>query len=291
MKPQLLKVQVGPSYSFSVRQDLVPFFYDRWHYHAELELIHIEAGTGTQFIGDNISRFKEGDVLLVGSNLPHYWRCDDAYFQNSPSLVAKATVVHFTEDFWGRPFLEAPENKCLRDLLHRSRKGLAADAAIRPQLMGLLKELTVAQETERLILLLKALYLLAKAPENKTLSSAGFLPSLDGAETDRINDIYAYSLAHFREKISLEEIAAVAHIGENSFCRYFKTRTRKTYSRFLQELRVGHACKLLIENRLTLAQVCEESGFHNVTNFYRYFKQITGKTPASYQKQYRVSGL
>jgi hypothetical protein len=120
MKPQLLKVQVGPSYSFSVRQDNVPFFYNRWRYHPEVELVHIEKGGGTQFIGDHISRFREDDVLLVGSNLPHYWRCDEAYFQNNPGLYAKATVVHFTEDFWGKNFLDLPENKPLKDLLVRS---------------------------------------------------------------------------------------------------------------------------------------------------------------------------
>jgi AraC-like DNA-binding protein len=288
MKPQLLKVQVGPSFSFSVRKDVAPFFYNRWHYHPEVELIHIGKGTGTQFIGDHISRFREDDVLLVGSNLPHYWRCDERYFQNNPSLHAKATVVHFMEEFWGKAFLEIPENKPVKDLLLRSKKGIAVDGRIKKDVISLLQQMTMAQETERLILLLKALYLIAKNKQNTLLSSTGFQPAVINGDTDRINDIYAYSIAHFKEKITLEEIAAVAHISENSFCRYFKTRTRKTYSRFLQELRIGHACKLLIENRLTLAQVCEESGFNNFTNFYRYFKAITGKTPAEYQKQYAM---
>lgn len=286
MKSQLLKVQVGPTYSFSIRQDVVPFFYNRWHYHPEVELIHIEKGTGTQFIGDNISRFAKGDLLLVGSNVPHYWRCDEAYFQNNFDLQAKATVVHFAEDFWGKSFLDIPENKPVKDLLLRSRKGISINGPAKKDVIRVLQQMTVAQETERLILLLKALYLIAKTPGQQMLSSAGFQPAVIQGETDRINDIYAYSLAHFKEKITLEEIASVAHISENSFCRYFKTRTRKTYSRFLQELRIGHACKLLIEGRLNLAQVCEESGFNNFTNFYRYFKQITGKTPAEYQKQH-----
>lgn len=291
MKPQLLKVPVGPSYSFSVRQDVVPFFYNRWHYHPEIELIHIEKGNGTQFIGDHISRFREDDVLLVGSNLPHYWRCDDSYFQNEPALRAKATVAHFTEDFWGKYFLEIPENKPIRDLLLRSKKGIAIRGRAKADIISILQQMTVAHETERLILLLKALYLIAKSKNLTLLSSVGFQPAVLNGDTDRINDIYAYSIAHFKEKITLEEIAAVAHISENSFCRYFKTRTRKTYSRFLQELRIGHACKLLIENRLTLAQVCEESGFNNFTNFYRYFKMITGKTPVEYQKEYAAMEL
>ena len=286
MKPQLLKVQVGHTHSFSVRQDHVPFFYNRWHYHPEVELIHIEDGEGTQFIGDHISRFTSDDVLLVGSNLPHYWRCHEEYFQNNPGLFARATVVHFTEEFWGKSFLELPENKALRELLTRCKKGIAVGGETKYEVIRLLRQMTLAEETEKLILLIKALYLIAKSNHNRQLSSEGFQPHLAGGETERINAIYAYSLAHFKEKISLEEIAAVAHISENSFCRYFKTRTRKTYSRFLQELRIGHACKLLIEGRLPLAQVCDESGFNNFANFYRYFKQITGKTPAEYQKKY-----
>ena len=103
---------------------------------------------------------------------------------------------------------------------------------------------------------------------------------------ERVNIIYDYSLRHFRRAIQLEEIAAVANISPNSFCRFFKSRTRKTYSRFLLELRVGHACKLLIENNLNIKQICFESGFNNFTGFYKYLKLITGKSPLSYQKLY-----
>jgi transcriptional regulator GlxA family with amidase domain len=103
---------------------------------------------------------------------------------------------------------------------------------------------------------------------------------------ERVNCIYDYSLRHFRRAIQLEEIAAVANISPNSFCRFFKSRTRKTYSRFLLELRVGHACKLLIENNLSIKQICFESGFNNFTGFYKYFKLITGKSPLGYQKEF-----
>jgi len=106
------------------------------------------------------------------------------------------------------------------------------------------------------------------------------------AEHVRINLIYDYSIRHFRRPIQLEEIAAVANISPNSFCRFFKSRTRKTYSRFLLELRVGHACKLLIENNLSIKQLCYESGFNNFTSFYKYFKLITGKSPLGYQREF-----
>jgi transcriptional regulator GlxA family with amidase domain len=109
------------------------------------------------------------------------------------------------------------------------------------------------------------------------------------SEKDRINDIYEYSLRNFKGKIQLEEIASIANISPNSFCRYFKSRTRKTYSQFLIELRVGRACKLLIENNLSIKQLCFESGFNNFTSFHKYFKQITGKSPLSYQKEFMTN--
>src|ERR1700754_3753783 len=99
MKPQLLKVSAGPAYSFSVRQDLVPYINNRWHYHPELELIHFKEGSGTQFVGDNIRSFKSGDVLLIGPDIPHYWSFADLYFQDEPIATPDVRVAHFTEHF------------------------------------------------------------------------------------------------------------------------------------------------------------------------------------------------
>src|SRR5438132_1285461 len=124
MRPQLLKVSKGPNYSFSVRRDLVPHVNNRWHYHVELELIHFEKGSGTQFVGDSIQRFKPGDVVLVGSNLPHYWRFDDAYFEEESPATADIRVAHFAENFWGESFLHLPENTNIRSVIERARRGL-----------------------------------------------------------------------------------------------------------------------------------------------------------------------
>ena len=119
MRPQLLKVSKGPDSSFSVRRDLVPHVNNRWHYHNEVELIHFKRGEGTQFIGDNIKRFKAGDVVLVGSNLPHYWRFDDAYFEENTKALADVRVSHFNENFWGEQFLQLPENINIRTVLEK----------------------------------------------------------------------------------------------------------------------------------------------------------------------------
>jgi AraC-like DNA-binding protein len=289
MRPQLLKVSKGPNYSFSVRRDLVPHVNNRWHYHTEVELIHFKKGEGTQFIGDSIERFKPADVVLVGANLPHYWRFDDAYFDEENPRTADIRVAHFSENFWGDSFLSLPENVNIRGILEKGRRGLYIPGQTGVAVSEILQQLLEADGCLRLVLLLKALSLIANSKEVTTLSSLGFKPDLMDSEKDRINDIYEYSLRNFKGKIQLEEIASIANISPNSFCRYFKSRTRKTYSQFLIELRVGRACKLLIENNLSIKQLCFESGFNNFTSFHKYFKQITGKSPLSYQKEFMTN--
>lgn len=288
MRPQLLKVSKGPDKSFSVRRDLVPHVNTRWHYHSEVELIHFKSGEGTQFIGDNIKRFKAGDVVLVGSNLPHYWRFDDVYFEENQAVKADIRVSHFNENFWGLQFLDLPENKNIKTVLERAKRGLQINGKTRQKVADYLAQLQVADGPQRIILLVEALNAVATCKDVVQLSSLGFKPDQVDAENDRINAIYEYSLKNFKRKIQLEEIAEVANISPNSFCRYFKSRTRKTYSQFLIELRVGHACKLLIENNECIKRLCYESGFNNFTSFHKYFKMITGKSPLAYQKEFKA---
>lgn len=286
MKPTLLKVATGSSASFSVRRDLVPFFNNKWHYHVELELILLEKGSGMQFVGDDIRNFGDGDVVLIGSNLPHYWRFDESALAGHTEFVADVTVSHFNEGFMGKTFLDLPENKLIKQLFERSKRGLEVSGKTREQVAKLMREMVSAESFKRLILLLQILDLIARSQEVQYLSSMSFLPNPEKTDNDRINAIYEYSISKFMEKITLEEIAKVANVSPNSFCRYFKANTGKTYSGFLLEYKVGIACKLLIEDKLSIQQICYESGFNNFAGFYKYFKKITGKTPLNYQKEF-----
>ncbi|MCE7064194.1 AraC family transcriptional regulator [Dyadobacter sp. CY326] len=287
MKPQLLKVPKGLQKSFSIRRDVVLYFYNKWHYHPELELIHIEQGSGTQFVGDNIQNFQSGDLLLIGSNLPHYWRCDEKYFQRESQLYAQATVVHFSLDLFGNAFLDLPENKSIRELLFKARFGMKLLGEGTEKVKMLLQELLDQKGGNAVISLLQILENLAHCGEIKTLSHTHYQQEYDQYDTERINHIYQYSISNFQKKISIEEISEIANISPHSFCRYFKSRSRKTYSQFLLELRIGHACKLLSETKLPVAQICYESGFNNFANFNKYFKLHTGKSPLVYQKEFR----
>jgi AraC-like DNA-binding protein len=286
MRPQLLKVTKEIRHSFSVRQDLVPYINNRWHYHQEVELIHFQKGEGTQFIGDSIKQFKAGDVVLVGSGLPHYWRFNDSFFDENEAATADVRVCHFNENFWGEQFLQLPENIKIRNVLDAAKRGLQITGKTRIVVAEFLDVLLHTEGPHRILLLTQALTAIAECPNLQSLSSIGFKHELPDNENDRINAIYDFSLKNFKRPIQLDEIASVANISPNSFCRYFKSKTRKTFSQFLIEVRVGYACKLLIENKMSIKQLCFESGFNNFTSFHKYFKLITGKSPLNYQKEF-----
>lgn len=279
--PPPLKNAKIPRHSFSVRQELAPHLNNRWHYHPEVELIHLKKGEGTQFIGNNIKRFTSGDMLLIGSQLPHFFRFDDSYLKQEPKMY----VAHFTENFCGEQFLHLPENNSIKALFEKAKLGLQITGDTKQQVAENLEKLLCAENTKRIIYLLEILDTIANSKQCVTLSSANIKHDLAESEAQKINSIYEYSLSNFKRKIQLEEIASVANISPNSFCRYFKSKTHKTFSHFLIELRVGHACKLLSENNLSIKQLCYESGFNNFTSFHKYFKMITGKSPLNYQKE------
>lgn len=281
MKPQFLKVPAVPASSFSVRQDRVPFVNNHLHYHPELEFIYIREGSGTRLVGNHVENFSAGDVLLIGPNLPHLWSFDQRYFSD-PALQPDVYVAHFEENFWGAEFLAIPENLPLRKLLKKAARGIRLSGTAKKQAGSLLVKMVNAPAARKLLLLQEALLVAAEDRSAKNLSSGDPVPSHNELENERINRIYQYALTHYREKISTRAIAEVACMSPHSFCRYFRTQTRKTFSGFLIELRVNMACKLLIENRGSLKQVCFDSGFHNFSSFHKYFKQVTGKTPLTY---------
>lgn len=288
MKLHLLKVPTEPLHSFSVRQDRVPNINNRWHYHAEVELIQFHRGGGTQFVGDSIKRFGPGDLVLVGANLPHYWRYDDDCLTGADD-GPYSTVIHFRENFWGDPFLNLPENKLLKTILEKARSGLLLTGGLAETIAGLMEVIRLVDGPRRIVVLMECLLAIAQSDEWRILSSIGFQEKLSESENERINAIYDYTLTHFGGRITLAEIASVAGMVPNSFCRYFKSRTGKTYSQFLTEIRVGTACKLLIENRLDIKQISYESGFNNASCFHQKFKAITGKSPQTYQQAHATS--
>lgn len=289
MKPQLLKISKSPAHSFSVRHDLKPSMNNKLHYHPEAELIYFSMGEGRQFVGDHISEFKAGDLILLGANLPHYWRFNESFTDGQANHLADVKVAHFSASFFGEYFLNLPENKAIKEVLEKAKRGIRIEGKNKQKVVDVLSALVCAEGTDRIIYLIQALAEISRCEQLELLSSVGYAHHTEEVGNERIRVVYEYTFANFKSKIHLEDIAEVAGISPNSFCRYFKSFTQKTYWQFLTEVKVGQACKLLIDNRLNIKQVCYESGFNNFASFYKSFKDITGKSPLSYQKEFTAS--
>lgn len=286
MKPRLLKVSLQPQQSFSVRHDVVPYFYKELHFHPELELVFIQRGSGTQFIGHHIQSFKAGDMILVGAGVPHLWKCDEQYHKGNARLKAEATVIHFLPGALGEQFFNLPENYKLLKLFGKAKQGISIQRKTKSHVASLLLQLLSCSDTKKIILFLEILHVLSISNDLQSINKKK-LPVLQAEkEPERMNDIVQYLLANFQNPVTLKEIASIANLTPNAFCRYFKLRANKTYSSFLIEVRINHACKMLVETSRPVSGICYESGFNNFSNFNRYFKQLVGITPNQYRKKY-----
>lgn len=292
MKPVLLKINNQPESSFHIREDNLPNFPgDVLYHHPEIEIMTVLEGTGTRFIGDNIETFEPGEVILLGSNIPHMWRSDEKYFKNNSRLRAKSILIQFRENFLG-DFFNAPEAVSIKLFLKRTSEGFKLKGRLREKVRNMM--FRMVRETIpflKLMLLFEMLFEISKAKTNELhpLVSKGYRNDYSDSDTFRIGEIYNYALKNHTKKISIEEIANVANMSPNSFCRYFKSKTRITFSQFLIDIRIAQACKMIVEDRLTIAQICYKSGFQNLSNFNRKFKKKTKLTPFQYKHKFILS--
>jgi AraC-like DNA-binding protein len=286
MKPHLLKVSLDPESSFNIIHRKGVDFYNQWHFHPEIELIYIHKGRGTRFIGTDVHRFEPGEMFLFGSNLAHMWRCDPEYFSEGAKQKAEVTIIYFHHDFLGDRFFSTPELKNVDALLDKAKQGIRITGNTKTLVKELMVKLSDARGVERITILLAALEKIANSREKQPVNSVYHHVNSEKAEADRLNKVFQYITDNFQRKITLSEIAAVANLSAKAFCRYFKSKTRKTFYSFLLEVRVAHACNLLMEKDMSVYQVCYDCGFNNLSNFNRYFKKIMGKTPTDYKREF-----
>jgi AraC-like DNA-binding protein len=282
--------KVIPSYSFgssfALKEEILPYIKIGWHFHPEYELVLFTESTGKRFIGDHTDNFKPGDLLLIGPNLPHYMRNDEKYYQADPNLRIRAIVIHFRYDFMGEKFFDSPEMACIRKLLQNSERGIQIYGNTQLKVSPKIEELLQLTGYERLRCLLDVLHIISHSDEQRLLSSMGFQNSFTLNDAERINAVFNYVLKHFPEEISLSEAAAHTHMVTSSFCKFFKKRTGKTFSHVLNEIRIGHACKLFIEQGLSVSDVCYSCGYNSLSYFNRKFKRHTKYSPLEYRKRF-----
>ncbi|MBD1426896.1 helix-turn-helix domain-containing protein [Sphingobacterium arenae] len=268
--------------SIAVRHDNRPQNHNIWHYHEELEFIYIKRGKGTFFVGDCIQQFSDNFIILIGSNTPHYWLFDEEYIKSDTS-TADIQVIHFKPDFVGSDFLDIPESVAIKQVYRFAKKAILFPSDD-TRLIYFFENVSAQTPIKRLTMLLDILEYTATQSMLITLVSANYTNPQQQGDYLRMNKILDYIRLHYKSKIQLDEIAHIAGMTPNSFCRYFKQRTGKTLIEFINELRIGQACKLLTESKAPIKEICFECGFHNFVSFHKIFKSITRHTPSAYRE-------
>ena len=281
MKLHLLNRENLKHTSFNIERHVYPHFLKLWHYHPELELVLSIKGSGTRFVGDSIEPFGPNDIVLIGKNLPHMWLSDKAHFETSSQLISESIVFHFREDFLGEAFFEAPEMIIISKLIERAKYGIKFFNVDKKVILLITKTLH-KKGFDKTMKFLKILNLLARHSDYKLLASKGYVDTNDILDNKNFTKVYEYVFNNFNTKITLESIAKIAHMNPSAFSRSFKRMHQKTFTRYLNEIRIGYACKLLMEEKDSISFICYESGYNNLSNFNRQFKIITGTTPGNY---------
>jgi AraC-like DNA-binding protein len=280
MKPLVEKLHLSQNTSFVARTYRTPQFEVPWHQHVEHELILFTEGEGTAFIGNYIGAFATDDIFFLGSNLPHTFQ------KANKELITSAVVVQFTAGFWGPAFLDLPECAAVKKLLDISAKGLRIHAAAKAHLIPLVKELEHLEGLSRIIRLCECLEHIATTHAYETVSTQD-TKTFQARNKDRIDKIVQYTIDNFQEPVTLAAVAGTAGMSIPAFCSYFKKSTKKTYIDFLNEIRIGHACKLLIDTQKNILDICYESGFNTLANFNKQFLKMKQSTPSAYRKHFR----
>lgn len=249
-----------------------------WHIHPEIELVYVNGGSGKRHIGNQLSYFSDGDLILLGSSLPHYG------FTDRLTGNKTETIVQMPADFPGSHFLELPELVDIKKLFERAKRGIVFHGRTKVDAGAMLEEIIDLDPFDRLLHLLKVLKTLSLSSDYEVLNVNAIALEVNILENDRINKVYEHVRSNFKSNITLHEVADLAGMTVPSFCRYFKKMAGKTFTQFVNEYRIVHAIKLLSEGQSSITDISLESGFPNFSHFNKTFKNFTGKSPSAYRK-------
>lgn len=285
MKIMHEQVSFAPRTMLKVKWDDFPHFTYPWHFHSEFEIVYVLKSSGKRFVADNIESFQEGDITLMGSNLPHFWKSDIPGDVDTGSRV-NAIVVQFHKDFFREEITSYPEFHRINELLIRAARGIHFSKASGENIGKMLKRMLKLNGLERMLYFIKLMDAMARIENYRILASKAYQLEEHKELNNRLDKIMHFINTNYQRKITQEEIANKIGMTTVAFCRYFKEKTGKGFIFFINEMRIGYACKLLIENHLSISQICFECGFNNISNFNRMFKRQTGYTPGEYQQQF-----
>ena len=281
MKVVPFQIPKNTEEAFRVQVDDLPHLYNHLHQHPEIQLTLIKESNGTLVAGDYVGPFHSGDVFVIGGNQPHVFRNDEKFFKKRSKAVA--ITIFFDETTFGEKFWLLEEMKSLQQFLKNSSGGFRITGRKKKLLAEKLASIVNAKGIDRLIIFLEILKLLTSRKEMHSLATPVFQRNIKSYDGSRLNKVIEFTFKEFQRPITLKEVAGLANLTPEAFCKYFKTRTRKTYINFLNEIRVNHACRLLTEDK-SISAICYDCGFMNLSNFNRIFKKIKHVSPGEWRK-------
>lgn len=284
MKARLINLDYTLSDSFLTKEIVAPYFKNSRHFHQDYELVLVIEGTGKRVIGDHIEAFQNGDLVFVGPNLPHAWFNDSDYYEGIENLLARSIVTYFKKSWLEKEVVRLSRSANMVRLLENAHRGIKITGKTKALITKTLQESIHSTGLQKVIDLFTILHELAENEDYELLASINYLSSSGMNEGHRISQVYDYVLANFSAPIKLEEVATLANMSANAFCRYFKAHTEKNFSQFVNEIRIAHACKLLQQNDFPISQISYESGYQSITNFNKFFRKIMLKSPLEYRK-------
>ena len=289
MKPIFQKLTNSPDEGFAFKVVRGHSFDCPWHFHDEFELILILQSGGYRLLGDHLAPLRPGDLVLVGPNLPHIYQNDE----DTPGRVppVHAMLIQFDEWCLGGELMRRPALAPVRRLLRRAGLGLHFTGATSARVGRMMQEMAKLEGLRRIIQFLAILATLAEARGSRTLASPGFVAERNPFDQDRMNRICQFIHERLEHPLFLPELAQLAHLSEGAFSRFFRAHTGKTFPEFVNELRVGRACRLLAEDEMNVTAVAFACGFSNLSNFNRQFLRLKKTPPRAFRKAVQAHAL
>lgn len=288
MKPVFAKVLEGwDNEVYATRYIDRPYFTTEFHFHKECQLSYILEGEGTRIIGDSVEKFTSDELILLGSNIPHVWHNEEQNLNKSPKQKkhARSVALFFDPDKLIKLLSCFYNTNKLEQVLQTARRGISFHGSAKEQLKALLLKMADTERSEKLILLLQLLQILCVTKKYQLLAGAGYINTYHARDNERIDKVFKYLFNNFSTEIKLDDVASLANMNKQAFCRFFKARTQKTVVEFINEIRIAQAIKLLTAKDAAIKAISFECGYNSISNFNKFFKLITGKTPSEFKRQ------
>ena len=257
----------------------------KWHRHPEIELNYVARGRGMRLVGDHIDTFRDGDLVLIGPDIPHTWLSDDyigkRYDRHS------SVVIQFLPESLGGHLFDLPEMQEVANLIERSKRGLWFRGAVVKTVGARMDQMVDQHGSERLIGLLSCLTELARWEEAQPLTREGYSPSFTKNTDRRVQQVCQYINTHLTDPaLSHANLAQLVDMNPSAFSRFFKRATGRTVSRYINEMRIGLACRMLVDSHESILEICMRTGFNNVSNFNRRFRELRQTTPRRFRARH-----